>query len=128
MKPTFMIVEDEKSIAVDTANRLKLCFDCDVIVETTGDNVIDMLKSKPVHFLLQDIHVPGPSGFELIKQIKKLGFKLEIYVITSWDEDSYYKKCDEVGVVYIAKPIDFKILIPDLTEKLKKSGLDYLKK
>ena len=128
MKPTIVIVDDEKSLTDDFANLLTASFNCNVIVHNHSDDVIDLIKNEQVHILFQDIHVPGPDGFEIIKQIKKIGKDIEIFMITSWKEAAYPLKCADLKVTYLPKPISYKILLVTLTEIFEKKNLDYKKK
>jgi CheY-like chemotaxis protein len=127
-KPTILIVDDEKSFTDKLAEFLNIPFDCNVIVQNHSNDVMDTVKNQHVDILFQDIHVPGPDGFEVVKQIKKSGIDIIIFIITSWKEDAYYLKSSDLGVNYLPKPIGFKLLQNTLTEIFEKHGFDYKKK
>lgn len=127
-KPTILIVDDEKQYADNFAEFLNLSFDCNVLKLQDSTEVEDLLEKQPVHVIFQDIHIPGPDGFEVVKRIKEKGRNMVIYIITSWKEDAYYVKCADLGVKYLHKSAGFKLLTPELVEIFDKIGLEYKKK
>ena len=88
----------------------------------TADNGIDGLKivleTKP-DIVMTDIRMPGMSGLDMIKKIKK-NLPDTVYIVFSgFNEFKYVKEAIGLGVVdYIEKPVT----IPKLKEVLKKAS------
>lgn len=128
-KPTILIVDDDKAFTDKFVEFLNIAFDCTVIVRNDSNGAAYVVKDEHVDILFQDIHVPGPDGFEIVKILKE--FKLDavkVFIITSWKEDAYIKKCAELGVEYLPKPIGYKLLQKSLVDIFDKKGLEYKKK
>ncbi len=127
-KPTMLIVDDEKGLTDMFFEFLTANFNVNVIVQNHSNDVIDLINNQHVDILIQDIQVPGPDGFEVVKQIKKTGNNVIIFLITAWKEDAYYFKSAELGANYLPKPIGLRFLKNTLTEIFEKHGFDYKKK
>ena len=88
----------------------------------TADNGIDGLKTvletKP-DIVMTDIRMPGMSGLDMIKKIKKSLPDTVYIVFSGFNEFKYVKEAIGLGVVdYIEKPVT----IPKLKEVLKKAS------
>ena len=88
----------------------------------TADNGIDGLKvvleTEP-DIVMTDIRMPGMSGLEMIKRIKKSLPNTVYIVFSGFNEFKYVKEAIGLGVVdYIEKPVT----IPKLKEVLKKAS------
>jgi CheY-like chemotaxis protein len=87
---------------------------------TTGEEALSYLNSHEheVVLILSDINMPGMSGLELLKLIKK---KYEIpppvvMMITAYGDSENYNQAMQLGADdFLTKPIDFTLL----REKLK---------
>ena len=127
-KPTMLIVDDEEGLTDLFSEFLTGHFNVNVIVQNHSNNVINLINNQPVDILIQDINVPGPDGCEVVKQIKKTGKHVIIFLMTAWKEDAYYLKSADLGANYLPKPVGFRVLQNTLTEIFKKHGFDYRKK
>ena len=128
-KPIILIVDDDKAFTDKFVEFLNISFDCTVIVRNSSDRVAYVVKDEKVDVLFQDIHLPGPGGFEIVKRLKELKLDdVKVFLITSWKEGAYIKKSADLGVEYLPKPISFKLLQQTLGELFDKKGFDYKKK
>lgn len=80
----------------------------------SAEEAIEFLKNFSVAdivLILSDINMPGMSGLELLKYIKKNYPYLKVFMITAYDEELNYSKAMDYGADnYITKPIDFELL------------------
>src|ERR1039458_3222405 len=127
-KPKILIVDDDKDFTDKLEEFLHIPFDCDVIVRNQSNGVVYVVKDDHVDVLIQDIHVPGPDGFEVAKRLKDLGINIEVFLVTSWKEDAYNAKSADLGAHFLPKPIDYKMFQKRLTEFFEQKGFDYKKK
>ena len=128
MKPTLLIADDEPKFVDNFKEILLMSFDCNILVHSSSIGAMETIKKEHVHILFQDIHMPDVIGFEVVKEIKRMGKDLTIYLMTSWEEDAYPIKSADLGVFYLRKPIVPKHLIEQLTKIFDKEGLEYKKK
>ena len=95
-------VEDIKSVA---------CFDNYI-------ELIDYIRQTDVSIVFADIHMPGITGLELAREIKKIDETIEVVFVTGYDE--YALKAFEVGALgYILKPYN-KDKVEDIVSKVKR--------
>lgn len=123
-RPTVLIVDDESQFTEKFAEFIKDEFKANVIVRSNSFEAMEVIDSQKIDVLFQDIHMPGPSGFEVIKYIKKLNKEKDmiIYVISKWNDGVFTKQIEDLGVGYIPKPLSLKATHRILTEEFEKRG------
>ena len=80
-------------------------------VFTASDSYIAIKKVKEVrpHLVLLDIVMPGISGIQLLKEIKKLNSKTGVVMITAVPDQGIITESIDLGAYdYIRKPMDLK--------------------
>lgn len=69
-----------------------------------GDQVLDMLGSQIYDVLVLDLNMPGTSGFQVLEQLKVIGSKIPVLVLSMHAEDQYGIRVLRAGASgYIAK-------------------------
>lgn len=88
---------------------LKLMLSCDsannVIGEvSTGEELLNLLEKITADVLILDLSMPGMTGTEIIYEIKKRGYKINILVLTMFTEEQYIKAVMNAGALgYVSK-------------------------
>jgi CheY-like chemotaxis protein len=68
-----------------------------------------LLELRRAHFdlLISDVRLPGMSGFELLRRMRKLGRDIPAIMITAYSSSQGEKEAEELGVYrYFKKPLD----------------------
>lgn len=68
-----------------------------------------LLELRRAHFdlLISDVRLPGMSGFELLRRMRKLGRDIPAIMITAYASPQGEKEAEELGVYrYFKKPLD----------------------
>jgi two-component system LytT family response regulator len=96
----------------------KYCPLIDVICEAANvDDAYEKINTKKPQLIFLDIRMPGKSGFDLLKQFKKIDF--EVIFISAFDE--YAITAFEFNALgYILKPIDYSKLIKTVDKAVLK--------
>lgn len=105
MKTQLFIVDDHsilldgiKSI-LDKTDNYEVCG-----MATSAETALQLIPELRPNLLLTDLNLPGMSGIELIKNIKKILPNLPVLVLSLHDEAHYIKEVLQVGVQgYILK-------------------------
>lgn len=132
IKPTILLVDDDKKLTDIFVDFLFKNFNADVILKEHAKGAIEVLDQQRVDVLFQDIHLPsGPNGLEVVRHVNKIGKAKDIliYIISKWDKnESYEMQLLDLDVKYMPKPISF-LTIKSLLEKAfeSKGGFDYKK-
>jgi two-component system response regulator NreC len=106
MQKISIILADDHAIM---RTGLKLMLSCDssnnVIGEvSTGEELLNLLEKITADVLILDLSMPGMNGTEIIHEIKKRGYKINILVLTMFTEEQYIKAVMNAGALgYVSK-------------------------
>jgi len=117
-KPSVLIVDDS-----DEIRRLFRC-----VLETHGFAIaeaadaqaaFEQLKQDFFNVVLLDIHLPGVSGLEVLKEIKEHDPYIKVVMITGDSGlDKVIEALDHAAFAYVEKPIDIKRLLTTVSRAL----------
>ncbi|MDK2879794.1 MAG: two-component system, CitB family, response regulator MalR [Thermoanaerobacteraceae bacterium] len=104
-----LIIEDDPMVAAVNKKYVNMVDGFNVVgIARNAEEAREYLKKTKVDLLLLDVYMPGENGMEILKQIRKHGYKLDVIMVTA---DSHGKDIDEAlryGVVdYLIKPFEF---------------------
>jgi two-component system alkaline phosphatase synthesis response regulator PhoP len=99
----------------------------EVVVARDGDEAIDVAVAERPHLIVLDIRMPGLSGFEVARRIRKTDAiaSTPIIMLTALDQER-----DEVGSFeagaddYIQKPVSPKVLATRIKARLRRAYPD----
>jgi DNA-binding NarL/FixJ family response regulator len=107
MKPIKILIVDDQQLIRNGLRRM-LEFDGDIKVigeAASGEEAITKAKELVPEVILMDIKMPGISGIEATKRIKEINSKINIIVLTIF-EDKYLTAAADAGAVgYLLKDI-----------------------
>jgi len=118
---TFLIVEDDypsffylKEILTST--------NAQVIRAVNGEDAIELCKTNPsIDLILMDIKMPGISGLETTKEIRKFNIRIPIIAQTAYAFSSDKDQAIESGCnFFITKPIEKEYLLKAIQKLLDK--------
>lgn len=121
-----LLVDDEKDYCKDMSDFLSN-FDHNIKETYDGMSALTLIKKDKIDLVISDIKMPGMSGIDLVKEIKKEGHQLDIILISGSGDILKSINAIDLGIVdFLVKPIDvFKLagLISLVEDKkgLKKS-------
>ncbi len=120
-----LIVEDEKIIAKDLEIRLKRMNYSVAGAVTNADDVLAMLRSRPVDLILMDIMIDGPlDGIDTAFLVRQ-EFDVPIIFLTVYADESTFQRAklsDPFG--YILKPFQERELDLTIQTVLQKHALE----
>lgn len=80
-----------------------------------------LLESLKVDLVILDVYMPGGSGIELLKELRRLGYKVDVIMVTADNQSADVEEALRYGVVdYLIKPFDLSRLKASLCSYLKK--------
>lgn len=81
--------------------------DCEVLAVPSAEEGLLELRRSQFDLLITDVRLPGMSGFDLVRRLKKLGRNLPVIMITAYSSSQGKKEAAELGVYrYFQKPLD----------------------
>jgi FixJ family two-component response regulator len=105
------IVDDDASVRKALARLLSASsFD----TETYG-SARDFLKSLSAGLpdcLVVDLHMPELTGFDLQRQLQRIGIEIPTVIVTAFNEPGLRERCQSAGAAaFLLKPLDGSTLI-----------------
>jgi len=110
-----LIIEDERKLAEAIATGLEES-GYTALVAHSGEAGLRQLSSKECDLILLDVMLPRASGFEVLRELRREGFKLPVLILTSRESvEDRVRGLDSGADDYLVKPFAF----PELLARLR---------
>ena len=115
-KKSILIVDDE--MAVRESLRMILKPHYEIFTAADGHEALECVRNQKIDLITLDLKMPGLSGIDVLREVKKLRDDVEVIIITAYGtatnagESIYFGAGD-----FIIKPFD----VFDINTKVKKS-------
>jgi DNA-binding NtrC family response regulator len=83
MSNKILVVDDEKNIRTTLSTYLESS-GFDVVLASDGEEAINKIKEDDFLLILLDIKMRGLSGLQVLEEIRKLGFKNNVVMMTAY--------------------------------------------
>lgn len=102
-----ILLVDDHQILIDGIRNLIPQESFEIIsAVTSAEEALAIIRSQDVDILITDIRMPGMSGIELVKQVKRISPATQIIILSMSDDKSTVLECINLGVnAYITKNI-----------------------
>jgi DNA-binding response OmpR family regulator len=111
-KKTILIVDDEESIRLLTSQYLTFA-GFRTVTAKNYDEAMEAIKREPVRLVLADVMMPGPSGFDLLRDLRHdpATKQIPVVIITALKTSSDAETARISGAAeMLVKPVDGKEL------------------
>ena len=72
-----------------------------------GREALDLLKEKKYQLIILDVKMPGMSGLETLREIRKIDRDVPVVLMTAYEELDLLEEADKLGVAhFLCKPFD----------------------
>ena len=106
-KARILVIDDEEFVR-DVLSRTLAQVHHQVTLAEDGEKGIRLFKEGKFDMVLTDLGMPGMSGWEVCRMIKKLSPLTPVGMITGWGTEMSRTKMEEYGLDFIiSKPFDF---------------------
>lgn len=101
-----LVVDDEPAITVALAKRLRRDgYEC--VTAGSGDEALKRLATDVLDLVITDVRMPGMSGIELLKEIKRRDAEIQVIMMTAYSDidfaiEALRHKADD----YLLKPFN----------------------
>jgi signal transduction histidine kinase len=122
-----LIVDDELGSREALKMVLKPFFN--VFVAEDGDRAVDFIREEPINLVTLDLRMPGISGIEVLKEIKRYSSDIEVIIITGYgSQNSAIEALRHGALDYINKPFDIKQIKGVVERGVEKSKSSIIKR
>jgi len=120
MTGRILIADDEESFSRSTTDLLsREGYECSYSHD--AETAIKMLKTSEFDLLISDIHMPGNSGLELIRELPDIAEGMPVILVTGNPSIETATKSIHLPVAaYMAKPLDYEQLLIHVKNAIKK--------
>jgi len=110
-----LIIEDERKLA-DAIGAGLQGNGYQVAIAHTGESGLRHVRENPCDLILLDVMLPRVGGLEVLREIRRSGFKIPVLILTSKDSvEDRVRGLDSGADDYLAKPFAF----PELLARLR---------
>ena len=122
MKTMLLLVDDEESFVDILAERLRNR-DFDVTTALNGEDALQKIKEHNVDVAIVDVMMPGLSGIETLREIKRLKPLVEVLMLTGHATVETAIEGMKLGAYdYLMKPCDMDQLLAKIGEAKDKKN------
>jgi DNA-binding NtrC family response regulator len=123
-KINLLIVDDEEEFLASIAKSLQVR-DFNVVAVNRGDKAIEAANQYPIDVALVDLKMPGISGEETLKALKKQHKWMEVIILTGHGTiDSAVEAIKGGAYEYLQKPCSMDELLETLKNAYKKKVMN----
>jgi DNA-binding NtrC family response regulator len=115
-KKSVLIVDDEESVREALRQILKPFYE--VRTASCGDEALQCVRRETIDLVTLDLRMPGMSGMEILREIRKVKDDIEVIIITGHADPANAGEAVFYGAGdFILKPFD----VSDVTAKVSRS-------
>jgi DNA-binding NtrC family response regulator len=119
IKRCILIVDDEMGPRESIKMILKPSYD--VQTAASGKEALDCLKKKRFDLITLDLRMPGLSGFDVLREIRRKNPDTEVIVITAYASEQNAREINNFDVSeFIAKPFNAPELLNSVVRSLER--------
>ncbi|MFV0529756.1 MAG: helix-turn-helix domain-containing protein [Lachnospiraceae bacterium] len=127
-----ILIADDEGIMLDSLRNIILSNfedECEIMTVKTGRAAIESEQVFRPDIIFMDIQMPGLSGIQAMKEIRKKNPFVLFIVITAYDKFDYAKEAIAINVFeYLTKPVNKKTVINTLLDAMKQVEQDRTKR
>jgi PAS domain S-box-containing protein len=118
-KARILVIDDEEFVR-SVLSRTLAQVHHQVTLAEDGERGIQLFKEEKFDMVLTDLGMPGMSGWEVCRAIKKISPHTPVGMITGWGAEMNRSKMEEHGLdFFISKPFDFNQILNVVAETIE---------
>jgi PAS domain S-box-containing protein len=115
-----ILVIDDDEFVRSVLSRTLVQADHQVTLAEDGEKGVQLFKEGKFDVVLTDLGMPGVSGWEVCRMIKKISPHTPVGMVTGWGDEKDRSKMEEYGLdFFISKPFDFAQILNVVAETME---------
>lgn len=119
-KKRILIIDDDSDLAMITSDMLE-DYGYNITWAGTSEQAFELMKDNVFHLIILDINLPGTTGFEVCKELRKVSSVPVIFASARTSEDDKVIGLDIGGDDYISKPYSLKELLSRVNSLVRRT-------
>ena len=119
-----ILLADDEGIMLESLKKIiesEYGNECEIHCAKSGRVVVEMAQAYPPDICFMDIQMPGISGIQAIREIKKFNSSAVFVIITAYDKFNYAKEALSLGVEeFLTKPVNKKVILETCARMMAK--------
>jgi DNA-binding response OmpR family regulator len=113
-EPNILLIDDEEAFVTTLQERLEMRgFSPRVALD--GESGLEMIAQDPPDVVVLDLRMPGMSGLEVLRRIRKRWPGLPVIMLSGHGSDQDFESCVNLGAaLYHKKPLDIEVLLDSI--------------
>ncbi len=113
-EPNILLIDDEEAFVTTLQERLEMRgFSPRVALD--GEAGLEMIAQDPPDVVVLDLRMPGMSGLEVLRRIRKRWPGLPVIMLSGHGSDQDFESCVNLGAaLYHKKPLDIEVLLDSI--------------
>ncbi|HUL30012.1 MAG TPA: GAF domain-containing protein [Thermodesulfobacteriota bacterium] len=122
-KQARILVIDDEEFVRSVLSRMLSKVNHQVILAADGQKGVELFREGKYDLVLTDLGMPGMSGWEVCRNIKKISPDTPVGMITGWGAEMSECKMQEYGLDFIiSKPFDINQVLNVVAETMQSKG------
>ena len=118
---SILVVDDEQGVRESLRMILKLSYK--VYLAESGEEALTFIGENKVDLILLDLRMPGLSGLDTLREIKKISEDIDVIIVTAYGTLSNAQEAIACKVTdFITKPFDAAEVLHIVNRTIKKRG------
>ena len=107
-----LLVDDDRNLGLTLSHGLRKAIGgaTSVVFCSSGAEAQALLATRAFDLVISDFNMPGMSGLELLKNIRRDHRETGLVLITAYATDALFEEAHQLGIAYIAKPFELPLL------------------
>jgi DNA-binding response OmpR family regulator len=115
-----LIVDDDTDLLQTLVEQIALHDEFEAVAVDSGTKAVEAAKADQIDLVIMDVGLPDIDGREVVRILRKDGFKAPIIMLTGHDTDSDTILGLESGANdYVTKPFRFAVLLARIRAQLR---------
>jgi CheY-like chemotaxis protein len=114
-----VLVVDDEPDAVELLQEFLAGKGYEVVTAANGEEALQRVKEDRPHLILLDVRMPGMSGLEVLRQVRRIDQEVGVIMVTAVNEEETGRQALALGAFdYVVKPLDLTYLERSLWYKV----------
>ena len=124
MNPLILVVDDNSMFRKSLLDWLEVFYpQCRFMGASSGEECLEVAQETEPDVVVMDVRLPGLSGIEATREMRRLGLKSQVIVMTTMDTECYRQDAMNAGAAaFVVKDRSW-LELPGVLERLLEDAL-----